>query len=99
MPKVPEDEMLLAKLIQNAASRGWKSTSHSSFRDSQGQGCGVLDAVACCAFGASTLEPGTRDRGSTNGIVAGNDSVSTDIYFTGNDSDFTVGQCFYDALS
>ncbi len=98
---VPADEMLLAKLIQNAASRGLKSIVGSLYENASGQSCLGSDAnlTGCCAVGAAYLASDTLHYTDTEytGLVNGNDT--TGELFAGNQDTFTVGQCFNEALS
>lgn len=85
---IPKDELYLAKLIQNAASRGLKSTTGAFYRRTRSG-----HMAACCAAGAAQLEHDTERWGEYPGITHGNDSVAHETsYFDG--SGFTVGQSF-----
>jgi hypothetical protein len=49
-PLSPEDEMLLAKLIQNAASHGLKACMGALYKDRNFYQCDPWEAVYCCAL-------------------------------------------------
>ena len=104
--KVPNDEILLAKLIQNAKAFGLYACRYTNFRNSNNRAYFAYDpkkSIACCAYGAATLDPETA-RLKEYGIVAaalqaGNDAairvreakpkLAKDFY--------EVGQAFFDA--
>jgi hypothetical protein len=101
MSKVPEEELFLAKIIQNAAARGLSAITGDLYADDCGRGRGHYEegsTAGCCAVGAARLEYDTHggDGGSRNsGLVSGNDGMSD----AGENSNwYTVGMCFQDAL-
>jgi hypothetical protein len=74
--KIPEDEMLLAKLIQNAKSRGLGWCSGALYLTPYGEPrANPVTANRCCAIGAANLDPETRAEVESYGFVAhGNDN-------------------------
>jgi hypothetical protein len=59
---VPEYEISVAKIVQNAKARGLKWTKDAYYRAKNGRNIISVDgAVYCCAVGAAQLENDTRD--------------------------------------
>ena len=53
---VPRDEMMLAKMIQNAKALGLKRTRDANYRSADGEACyGFDNATSCCAIGAALI--------------------------------------------
>lgn len=95
--KIPKDELFLAKLIQNAASRGMKSCEGAAFmtvRTTDGP------RKFCCAVGAASLELDTNTSLGCESwyfwMIKGNDLdewTSTD-----GDAGESLGWAFREAL-
>lgn len=101
---IPEDEMFLAKIIQNAAARKFRSTVKTLYRGKNGRILVAPNKIGaprgtrlCCAVGAQYLEADTNDY-NYDGIPDGNDG--RELLFDGNKarSGYTVGQSFRHAL-
>jgi hypothetical protein len=71
---VPDDEIAVAKLVQNAKARGLGWCKGALYRDVDGASLDFIDSdtVSCCAVGASYLE---------------SDTDHIDIRVSGNDKD------------
>lgn len=100
---VPEDEIHLAMLIQNASSRGMHSIQGRSYngsasRNADGTYEPYFGVNGCCALGAFCLEPDTRaalDSFGYPNLTVGND------YLDGEGRGFnfpTIGAAFEQAL-
>lgn len=102
---IPKDELLLAKLIQNAEAFGLVSCQGANFRRNGGYSSSLRtdDATACCALGASQMASDTRaEIISYDYVASGNDA---DVYMDcpaalrDNElSGFTIGAAFQLAL-
>jgi hypothetical protein len=74
---IPADEMLLAKMLQNANARDLKAARGYFFVDADDRPCDVNEAAACCAIGACQLELDTDvERRDFSLLATGNDTVS-----------------------
>lgn len=75
---IPEDELILAKLIQNASARGLKACKYVPYTSKDGStsySCYSNYIVSCCAMGAAYLENDSDDDIATYVFIArGNDS-------------------------
>lgn len=109
---IPDDELLVAKLIQNAQSRGLVSCRGSRFKTTYGIGLfsmaeGIADDdwYACCAMGAASLEEDTTVEVSQMlRVIVGNDSLDVDEFYHVDMNDeisikgVNVGAAFEQAL-
>lgn len=81
---IPEDELLLAKLLQNAGLYGLVACKGSAFKDENGWSTGTFNqdtSAACCALGAASLSPDTSSAvGSLDGVDTGNDANDYDTF-------------------
>lgn len=85
---VPEEELVLARLVQNAKGRGLKACQHTAALYTNG---GRKTHV--CALGAACLHPNVAVSGSA--VVRGNDDLeplSDDL------TSWTIGAAFQDAM-
>jgi hypothetical protein len=79
---VPEDEMELAKLLQNAGAFGLKSCRGTLYKGGTMSGHDVTlhgppaEAYACCAIGASMLASDTVSSGGGRHYADGNDATT-----------------------
>ena len=106
--EIPEDELYLAKLLQNAGARGWGSTKGSywvsttgrklfALEDDEGRPLADHDIRGCCAVGAAVVEADTLSPGIDESyLVNGNDSDEWNSSV--NDFCETVGHAFQLAL-
>ena len=105
---VPEDEILLAKLIQNASSRGFKSTRYLLYDGnpdySQPYQCAPGNlTTACCVIGAAQLSHDTHEvlpwgHRVTDAAIKGNNFEDGQDGLEADPSLFTVGAAFEQAL-
>lgn len=104
---IPEDELLLAMLIAETKSRGWKSCRGEFFRDAKGK-CLIVsvhepdarDIRSCCVFGAYRALTATCSdvpSGPDINAVDGNDGKVVAEMYDDSDRGFTIGRSFYDA--
>lgn len=97
---VPRDELILARLIQNAAARGLKSCRGAYYKNEDDVDVCARDATRCCAMGAAMLTPKLCP---PTAIIIGNDAkgnnptpeIADDKWL----SAYTIGAAFYEALS
>lgn len=95
---IPHEELILAKLIQNAGAFGMRSTRGALYRNKHRRS--LMDserhkAVACCAMGALSLFQNDLNTSALTGsIINGNDSSDSDYYSNGG-TGYDVGRCFY----
>ena len=79
-PGTDEKELILARMIGNAKSRGLGFCTGNLYRNADGKYVGSADgAVSCCAMGAFLIDKGPHlvGTGALSGVSTGNDS--TDI--------------------
>lgn len=69
---IPEDEMVLAKILQNAKARDLGFSKGAYYKNSEGHICLPQEAVYACAVGAAMLEEDTKCTGFYY-ITNGND--------------------------
>lgn len=91
----PPSEIVLAKLIQTAASRGLKSCTGTFFRDRLGWSTDEADATFCCASGANELDP-ENPAARYPGMPVGNDAPEGE--YPGYGIDYDIGAAFEHAL-
>lgn len=103
---IPDDELFLAELIQNAAANGLVSTRHSRYVSPDGEraysAADIVSVYGCCARGAAQLSPDTIEKSyKYNDIETGNDfdddrllPLSSSVDFSG----VTIGCAFEQAL-
>lgn len=97
--EIPDDEMLLAKIIQNAAARGLKSCRSAPYRDWLGSPCDSDRAIMCCAIGSAALEKDTEVPMRILCFVSyGNDNQSKWGHGTDPYDGETLGYAFVQAL-
>lgn len=77
---IPEDEMFLAKILQNAKARDLSFLKGAYYKNSDGDVCFPQEAVYACAAGAAMLEEDTKCTGFYY-ITNGNDC---DDYWNNN---------------
>lgn len=97
---IPEDEMLLAKLLQNVNVRGLKWTKGAFMRDAKGWNTNQhKEVVSCCAMGAAALETDSdADAANWQGIIAGNDREEWYEYFPTTRDGESLGAAFRVAM-
>lgn len=101
--KIPKDEMLLAKMIQNTKARGMKAHRGSYYLTPDGYKYSLttttLDsAIGCCAVGACWLESDTEAISDEFGdLITGNDSTADTWSAFASDEGETVGYAFQQA--
>lgn len=98
---VPTDEIILAKLIQNAGSRGLVSTKDTYFAVGDltlgSRARSRPDITACCALGARLID--RRGIPKLNNMVSGNDATDGDSPASYMNLDgWNVGAAFEQAL-
>lgn len=95
MEGVPEDEIVLAKMIQSAKARGLKPTCGAFYRDAGGSWTNnPSEAVECCAVGAWMLDEGSD---APLNVVHGNDGIIVPD-LGANFSGLSIGAAFQDAM-
>lgn len=92
---IPEAELITAKLIATAKSRGLRAIRHNYY-EKQGN-----KIVGCCAIGAARLyshQLRNKLENSYPGVVAGNDAL---IYgaLAVEPPGYVIGESFYDAVN
>lgn len=100
---VPEEELLLAALIQNAGSRGLRSCRGGYFKRGNKQLINEKGATTCCALGAARIA--YHGFLVPMGIPEGNDGSTVDGHSWMNPearekmlTGYTVGAAFYQAM-
>lgn len=89
---VPDDEMLLAKLIQNAKASGMKRTKGALYRTANSKVVWEhAEARSCCAIGAALI----TKLSFPNGMWEGNDGLDCD---TPEGSGYDIGRSWYHAM-
>lgn len=92
---IPPEEMAAAKLIQTAGAWGLRSCRGALYRKGRkvyGEGeCKPSELEACCALGASMLDPEHPLRGLDGSAVDGNDNHNS----LSNGPAHDVGRMFY----
>jgi hypothetical protein len=96
---IPDDEFILAQLIQNAEYFGLKSCRGATFKRNGAISC-PSEATHCCAMGANFLS--LTGASAWLNVGAGNDSTlhyKPSVWANGSHKDgYTLGQAFYAAL-
>lgn len=73
---VPDVEITIAKLVQNAKAFGMGWTKFAAYRDKRGRPCDQDEAVRCCALGAKNLVIDTYGPVDTVGNDYGYDPIA-----------------------
>ena len=96
--EVPEEELFLAAIIQNAKAFDMKPTKGANWRDANGRADPPREEVAkVCAIGARDLfHPPWGAYGY--GVVSGNDDKNDDENDESFCTGYTVGQSFQHAM-
>jgi hypothetical protein len=95
---VPEEELFLAAIIQNAKAFGMKPTKGAFARYENGRALdlGLSGAAKVCALGAHMLAP--TSYAQPMGVVAGNDGAEWETNDPGIVAGFAVGRAFQLAM-
>lgn len=104
---IPEEEFVLAQLIQSAKARDLKLSKGAFFRKGKQAVASYIPADgtfdACCAMGAARLDGGTPV--PYTGVVQGNDgkwAKDDELWLTGSstaETGYTLGRCFANAMA